>query len=199
MIPARALRLTMAISMGVMLTVAGCSSSAARSGTAGLSDSPSSHGPLEPAGDPGIQCVAKKHHSRVVIGFEVIANTGSQRLRIDRISLVGARSVQLLDTRLVAVPKKGGLLMGDWFGTPPHITLATARRQWSQSVEARGAVLPPAGKSVYNQILVLNTESPNAASSIDHTRVDYHVVGTTQPFVRQGKISYRFAPGQSCS
>lgn len=178
--------------IAVLASTVGCTSGAGQdSGSLGGS------GPLEPPGDTATQCVAKKGQDRVVIGFEVLRNNGDRDVVIDHVTLEGARNVRLIGSRLSAVRNSGGTLMGDWFGLPPRISLASSREQWKRSTNANGAVLSPRRTS--EVILVLDTGDRADASTIDHVRVGYHVAGERDRFVRDGNISYRFQPGTSCS
>lgn len=137
---------------------------------------PREGGPVTMGGTAGTLCMPTKPGSPVTYGGEVVKNSGSEPVRLERVSLVGARATHLEEAFIV--PIEGGTLVGSWTSWPPPRAATTTKGvRWGQRKPAAGMLLPPHRTRDFNLVLHATTNehgSPRFAA----VRVVYTADGT---------------------
>jgi hypothetical protein len=137
-------------------------------------------GPLQYGGDPTTLCIPTQPDQQIVFGDTVMAPEGSA-LRIDRVTLIGAKNVKEIAAYVLPIPASGSIGSALY---PP-----TSSPAWSEKVPADGAQLAP-GEHM-NLVVALERPDDSKAGSLIAVNVTYteastayEKAGTTRVFLK---------------
>jgi hypothetical protein len=156
-----------------ILLLAGCSA-------------PSSNGPLSFSSSPDVACAPVPAYEHAVFAVNLPDDLKTD-ITLDSVTLIKAKNVKLLGTRLMAVPSGPRLLVEKY---PPTADFAA---DWAQSRKAIGATVV-AGST---EDLVLELRDGGALSGrIGGVTISYSAKG--QPYVTRTHLSLVFKQAVHC-
>lgn len=111
--------------------------------------------PLDQNNDSGELCAPVAPDGSITIGIETLVNSADEPVLIDSVRMVEPSGMSIIESRIVTFPvgpDGGGTLVGVVSGYPPEET-----EEWSHSVPAAGAEIPPSDMTndVFNLVLGL--------------------------------------------
>lgn len=165
--------------------------------SAASTDAPGWNGPLGKGGDHITECMVKQHASQMVVGWDVVRNSSSDPVTLDRAVLVGASGVSLTGARVADV-RGDKTLFGHANGNPPTRISGEQRQLVASSKPLEGFALAPLSTgAIDNVLLYLRLDDPSRQGEIEHLRVYYHQ-GAGRRFVWQNNGHYILYPGNRC-
>jgi hypothetical protein len=112
-------------------------------------------GPFDQGNDSGTLCAPVASDGSITVGIETLVNSSNEPVVIDSLRMVEPSGMSIIESRIVTFPggqDRGATLVGVVSGYPPEET-----EDWSRSVPAAGAEIPPAEMTndVFNLVLGL--------------------------------------------